>query len=219
MIGTLIDIRRPRTEQDIVNALNTRPPVKAGGTLGIVYLAPESARSVEGQLHPAAMSQSEENTWQTLRDDYLFTNVINLSNLSYAVGGARDIRTLRYYAAQSGCNYLLVYGLAFDYMRQTNPLSILYLTIIGAFIVPGEFVTVQAAGSAVLLDVETGFIYGDMQGKAFRSMSMPVGWIGSSLPRLYEAAAEAVVQDMRDRMAPMLERMKNELAVQGTLDY
>jgi len=219
VIGNLIEIRRPRTDQEISDALNTHPPVKAGGTLGVVYFPPQPAGNVEGGAHPIAMSQTEENIWQTLRDDYLFNNVINLSNLSYAVANVRDIRTLRYYAAQSGCNYLLVYGLSFDYTRQTNPLSILYLTIIGAFIVPGEAVTVQAAGSAVLLDVESGFIYGDVQGKAYRSMSMPVGWISSYLPRLYEAAAEAVVQDMRDRMTPMLERMKTQLAVQDGLNY
>jgi len=62
------------------------------------------------------------------------------------------------YARQSGADYLLVYGGTMDTSEHQGALSMLDLTVVGAFIVPGHEVKATCRAAGVLIEVPTGHV-------------------------------------------------------------
>ena len=69
---------------------------------------------------------------------------------------ADDLTAYRTAAANLGDDYVLVYGGTLDHGHVTTALSVFDLTIIGAFVVPSEQVTVTGRAAGSLVDVRTG---------------------------------------------------------------
>jgi hypothetical protein len=63
---------------------------------------------------------------------------------------------LRGMAAETGSDYVLIFGGNIDSGSQGTPLSILDLTIVGAFVVPSHVVAVSGKAAGSLVDVHTG---------------------------------------------------------------
>ena len=63
---------------------------------------------------------------------------------------------IRAMSAQTGSDYLLIFGGNIESGSQGTPLSILDLTIVGAFVVPSRVVAVSGKAAGSLVDVHTG---------------------------------------------------------------
>jgi len=209
-LGSLGVPDQPISERDIVDAFDKRPPVRPNTNIGVVYVPPTQSGAMET---PQAITAEDRKAWETtLRDNYFIKDVIFLSTLFSPSMNVRDVRLLRKNAATLNCDLLLIYGVSCDYSRQANPLALLYLTIIGAFIVPGDSVTTGCMAKAALMDVRSGYVYGVVEGAATRTMALPVGWIGGSLPRMYEVTAADAVRKARENIRPLLTRLRDEAA-------
>jgi hypothetical protein len=68
----------------------------------------------------------------------------------------RDVAAMRRLARDMGMDYLLVLGGTVDNATTTNNLSILDLTIVGAFVVPSREINAKATAAAALVDAKTG---------------------------------------------------------------
>jgi len=70
-----------------------------------------------------------------------------------------DLKTLRIAAARAQADALLIYSTEAGYEYEPNALSLFYMTVVGAFFVPGSRGSALAVSQAVLLDVKTGYVY------------------------------------------------------------
>jgi hypothetical protein len=66
------------------------------------------------------------------------------------------IRWMLDYAGHSGADYLLVYGGTIDTIATPGALSILDLTILGAYVIPGHEVKASCRAAGALIHVPTG---------------------------------------------------------------
>ena len=66
------------------------------------------------------------------------------------------VATMQRFAADMGADYLFMYGGTVDTDSRENPLQVLDLTIVGAFVVPSRNVKGLAKASGLLVDVRSG---------------------------------------------------------------
>jgi len=205
-LGIVIDSRQPVREQDIAQAFTSRPGVRPGASIAIAYL-PSDRRF----KYHRTISTEEQKAWDTaIRDGFFITDVVTLSSIYATTATIRDVRVLRKNAAALNCDLLLIYSLSYDYARNPNPLSVLYLTIIGCFIIPGDNVTIASMAKIAVLDVRTGYVYGVVEGSAQKQLAMPIAWFPGDVPRMFELAATEAVTKARQNIASLFERMRNE---------
>ena len=94
-----------------------------------------------------------------LEETGLFEQIDFLPEIYLPADRPQDLKTLRIAAARAHADGLLIYSTEAGYEYQPNALSVFYLTIVGAFIVPGSEGSALVVSKAVLLDVKTGYIY------------------------------------------------------------
>lgn len=71
---------------------------------------------------------------------------------------AEHMQKMQRFARDMGMDYLIVLGGTIDYDTQKSGLSLLDLTIVGAFIVPSRAIKGEAKASAAVVDLDTGRI-------------------------------------------------------------
>jgi hypothetical protein len=91
-----------------------------------------------------------------------------------------------------------------------NPFSALYLTVVGAFVVPGDSVTIGSIAKLVLIDVREGYVYGVVEASATQSMALPMMWLPGSLPRLFETVSSQAVREARQKLTPLIDRLRDQ---------
>jgi hypothetical protein len=147
----------PPAGQDIARALESRPAAR--GPLRIaVYMQPEPlggrgsrAWSWTGRDREILLSETER-----LRSDKLLADMFVLSDLVVA---NRDVQGLRVAAAHHGADALLLVAGNADVDAYSNPLSILYVTIIGYWLFPGTHRDALFLARGAMWDVRTGSLY------------------------------------------------------------
>lgn len=204
-LGIVVRSGRSVTEEDIQKAFDQRPVIKPDSTVAIVCVEQETGAA--GAVR--AVSAGESKSWEAIfRDDYLLAHTVFLSSPSSP--SPRNIRLLRKDAATFNCDLLLVYGVSCDYSRRANPLSFLYVTVVGAFFVPGDSITTSSIAKAALLDVRTGHVYGAVEASATSNMVVPMVWINSSLPQMYRRCSSRALKEAREKLAPIVERLTDQ---------
>ena len=63
---------------------------------------------------------------------------------------------MRRYAADMGMNYLFLFGGTIDHGSASTGLSVLDLTVVGAFVVPSQAIEVTGRASGTLIEVDSG---------------------------------------------------------------
>lgn len=109
-----------------------------------------------------------------LEETGLFEQIDFLPEVYLPAGRANDLKTLRIAAARAHADGLLIYSTEAGYEYRPNALSLFYLTIVGAFIVPGSEGSALVVSKAVLLDVKTGYIYRVFEAYGEESSLAPV---------------------------------------------
>jgi hypothetical protein len=103
---------------------------------------------------------------------------------------------VRRMAADAGMDYVLLVGGTIDHGTSGTPLSILDLTIVGAFAVPSQETRATARASAALLDVQTGRVTFNSSAEARKSSLVPSAAVEGAETRLLEELRDEVVSKL-----------------------
>jgi hypothetical protein len=123
-----------------------------------------------------------------------------------------SLASLRAAAKDAGMEYLLLVGGTIDHDRNGTPLSLLDLTIVGMFIVPGHETRGTAKGSAALVDVRSGRIVASSSAETRDSKLAPAATVSSEEEKLLEKLRDEVAEKLGARV---LTDAKNRAALAG----
>ena len=134
----------------------------------------------------------------------LFAQIDFLPELYLPDGIPGGLKALRLAAARAHADALLLYSTEAGYEREPNALAALYITVVGAFLVPGTDAAATAVSKAVLIDVRTGYIYRVFEAYGESTRVVPIASVDDeamefearkqALTKLAQVAAEKVVQ-------------------------
>ncbi len=142
-----------------------------------------------------------------------------IAQLAAGTVGRDTVRTsvdmIRVGAARQHLDAVLIYEVGGNARDQATPLSVVDLTIIGAFLIPSRMLEGKATAAAMLVDVRNGYAYGTAIAHAEqRGIWMNVGSTGRSQELTRQAELEAV-QKLTGEVATMVERLRDQLAARG----
>lgn len=112
-----------------------------------------------------------------------------------------EINSLRAMAGSLGMDYLLLVGGTVDEIHNATPLSMLNLTIVGAFIVPSHRTTATMKASGALIDVRTGRIVSISNAQAKDEQVRPLASAEGDMDRRLETMREEVAVALADAVA------------------
>lgn len=198
-----LGVQLPPADGDIARALEikpgARPPLKIA-----VYLYPE----------PLAEGGSRSWSWKGRDRDALLAATKRLERdrvvadmfvLSDLVVPGRDLKTLRLAAAQHGADALLLVTGSGDTDAYNNPLSLLYLTVIGYWLVPGTHRDALFLTRGAMWDVRTGYLYLTIETEAKARTLRPGAF--SSREAAIDQAKEEALDHFRDDLVRRLRRL------------
>lgn len=199
-------------DRAVFEAASAEPLLRFPARLGLARLEHGSLTSV-----PPA----EADHWLALAKDLGpgFGEFVPISPLvaELAAGAERAgspraaIDRIRIGAARQHVDAVLVYEVRGSGNDSLTPLSVLDLTIVGAYLVPSRAVKGEAAADAMLVDVRNGYPYGTAASHAEESGLAPSFGSGSrSLAAERDAEAKAV-GNLTGAVRTMLVRLKSEL--------
>jgi rhombotail lipoprotein len=113
------------------------------------------------------------------------------------------LHSLREQAARAHCELLLVYVQADRSSENFNDASVLYWTIIGLWVVPGDHLEHRTVMQALLLDCRTGMILGTATGDSHERTDVPAAFADnhkSELEKTAQMKALADLQKASDRL-------------------
>jgi hypothetical protein len=108
----------------------------------------------------------------------------------------REVARMQRIARQMGMDHLLLVGGTIDQVTKENGLSLLDLTIVGAFVVPSKQVDAEAKASGALIDLSTGRVL------LFASADASKGRLASSMTQ--ESGEIDVMRAARDEVLARL---------------
>jgi len=183
LTGTQPDRTQPMNEgeaQKEVDRLTALKPSRAVPSRVVLYEVPSTGptwiKSAQKWLElRQATSQAMK---RALEDTKVFESVEFLPDIFVPGGGFADLRTLRVAAARVHADGLLLYSTETGRELKGNPLMVLYITIIGAVILPGSQETSIALSKAVVVDVPTGYVSVYPEAYAKRTSAwLPAAWL------------------------------------------
>ena len=114
-------------------------------------------------------------------------------------------------AARQHLDAVLIYEVGSSMRDQATPLSLIDVTIIGAFLIPSRSLEGKATAAAMLVDVRNGYPYGTAMAQAEQTgIWMNAGSTERSIELRRTAEVEAV-KKLTLEVATMMERLKGEL--------
>ncbi len=204
-------------DAEVRAAAAVEPQLKFPARFGI-------AKIVNGDLAP--MTQSELDLWGKARDSLgtQFGEFVPISPLiaEMVVGQTAPstsknrlhnvIRKIRLGAARQHLDAVLLYEVYGKSSRSSNFLSLMDLTIVGAYITPGQSLDAEGYAKALLLDVRNGYPYGTAEGVATQAgISTRVG-SGARQRALYDATILEATERLIDSLQKMFWELKQQLS-------
>jgi rhombotail lipoprotein len=180
------------------------------------------AKIINGKL--ASMSHEEANLWFKAREQLggqfgefvpvspLIAEMVTGQNPSSSQSSLYDvIRKIRLGAARQHLDVVLLYEVYGKFQHSSNLLSLMDLTIVGAYISPGQSLQADGYAKALLLDVRNGYPYGTAEGVATKEgLSTRVG--RSARERaLYENTVLMATEKLVESVQKMFFELKQKL--------
>ena len=157
------------TEEEILEAMAKAPQVKYPASIAIA-LAGDAEK----------MNQEQKQalyTWgQTLVQDGIATDVNYIHDLRIHHSEDNDsgnLRTLRVAAAKQGADLLVVIGGDYEASKKQNFASILNITILGGFLIPGSTCKAEYTMKGIVMDVGNGYLYASTQSTGSSTILRP----------------------------------------------
>lgn len=111
-----------------------------------------------------------------------------------------QIAGLRSLAADLGMDYLLLVGGTVDYGTTGTPLSLMDLTIVGAFVVPSKETRATARANGALIDVKTGRVLVNTSAEADRKSFVPSVSVDGEQMKLLAKLRDDVLDELGKRV-------------------
>lgn len=201
----------------------------ADGSLQITDAAIADARALKPQLklpcrvayylHPS--SRSDDWRWTpedrasfeplaaALKQEGIASDVFPLPEMLVGKGELKD---LQLGAAKCGADVLLVVNGAAQSDKYKNPAALLYLTVVGGYVVPGNHVDSLFMLEGCLFDVDNGFVYTAAQAEGVGKIARPAFIIEER-----DAVAKAKKQAMGRFGEELLKQMRSVAGLAATL--
>ena len=129
--------------------------------------------------------------------------------------GRSPIVPIRLAAARQHVDAVLVYAVGGYSHDKGSPLSILDLTIIGAYLVPSRSVEGTSVANALLFDVRNGYPYGTVSANSTQTGFVPnAGSSGQAQNLQVDAQVEAVTK-LTEEVDKLLTTLRNEIEQKG----
>lgn len=129
--------------------------------------------------------------------------------------GSNPIVPIRLAAARQHIDAVLVYAVGGYSKDKASPLSILDLTIIGAYLVPSRSVEGSAIASALLFDVRNGYPYGTVSATSTQTGFVPSVGSGNQSQNLQVDAQVDAVAKLTGEVDKMLATLHDEIEKTG----
>lgn len=193
-------LEKAATDGEIANMLDMDVKAKIPTTLAIAKL-----NSLCAGYQPSLqrIDADELEAWEKIaakHDD--IRGVQPVSNLAIDNSLRADeskltLRSLRLAAARLHCELLLVYMQADTQADQFNNASVLYWSIIGLWIAPGNTVEHKTVTQAILVDCRTGSILGTATGSGHNKTDCPSAFADIQEKKLAEKTSGQANADLR----------------------
>ena len=118
----------------------------------------------------------------------------------------RQIERMRRVATDLGGDYLYVYGGTIDHDTNSNPFSVLDLTIVGAWVAPGKNVRAEAKASGALVDVRSGRVMVLSTAEARKKTLASTASADDAETRLLFKLRDEVVDELTRRMVTQVKQ-------------
>lgn len=168
-IQTGLDLSSPTiTDESIKQVLDLKPQLRFPFKLGVYFMEPR--RSYGRQQYNSRWDADDRDLdWlNPLKTAGVVSEVIPIT--SATLTGDRDgnisLKSIRLAAARHGADAILVIDYGADVNRYINFSALLYLTIIGGYIVPGTHANALVIVSGSLWDVRNEYLYMSVESEA-----------------------------------------------------
>jgi hypothetical protein len=109
-----------------------------------------------------------------------------------------QLNRIRATAADMGMDYVLILGGTMDHSGNLTPLSVLNLTIIGAFVIPSQEFHVAGKAAGSLLDAHTGQLVFTVSAEGDQSCLVPAVNSNSAPMQLMESERDELVKKLSE---------------------
>ena len=144
------------SDEEIKKILALKPQISFPFRLGVFLKGYESEWSRVWSKLEGARNIEDEAWINELKTAGIVSNVVFVSSLTV---GKYDLKNIRLGAARHGVDAVLVVESAYDVDRYNNFSAFLYLTIIGAYLVPGTHSDALVMVKGALWDVRNEYLY------------------------------------------------------------
>lgn len=212
-LGTLDPALMKFTSSDIEDAFKARPRPSFPADLAVAKVGPgssffqdDAARFRHG-FCVRTIPGPEAEAWRKAADGVtgqprLISQVHLLSPL--LTGDAADLKRIRQAAAQLRAPLLLVYMEDATHASGYNDAAMLYWTLVGLFLVPGNSVGHYTTYNAVLLDTRTGLALATAQGEGKKEENVLPGAVSIADDRVRRTAAAEAFAGLQSELPKML---------------
>jgi rhombotail lipoprotein len=192
------------TDRDVADLLDLRVQPRLPTSLAVAKLQGGS----HGQFHLAEIDATEMEAWQKLIDGYpLVASVHPVSPLVVSNESCVSLQSLRLAAGKMGCELLLVYLQADSSANNYNDASVLYWTILGLWLAPGNTMEHKTVMQAILVDSRTGAIFGTAGGDSHLKRNCPAAFDDVRRKELADQAPAAALADLQKGFGRLMKQV------------
>ncbi len=157
MSQSLVEEPKQVTDQDIKSAMARKPQLKFPFKLAVEL--------GEGGCDRCYGTWREEDKQKILSwgEQLKQAGVVSQMFIVPDIFEMKDLKTIRFAAAQQGADAVLIIRSADDTDQYANPASVLYLTIVGAWIVPGSDLDALVMLRGAMWDVGNAYLYATVE--------------------------------------------------------
>ncbi len=173
------------TAEDIKRARALKPQIPSPFRLAV------SLKTAGSSLDLRWTQEDREvvHAWRkTLRDRGVVSDIVVMNDL---IEEGDTLADRRLAAARYGADALLVLEVASEVDKYTNPLALLYLTIVGAYVAPGTQADALVMMQGAVYDVGNGYLYATAESEGEGDTIAPVAYVEEE-DALNEAKSQAL---------------------------
>lgn len=189
------------TDRDIARLLDARVTARLPTKMAVAGLL-----ASYGSVHSMkTISARELEGWERAAAD--LGPILGIQPVAVlATGKDRvSLHDLRSSAARMGCELLLVYVESDSTVDNFNDAAVLYWTLIGIWLVPGNVFEHRTVVQGILLDTRTGAILGTATGDAHLKRLTPLAFVSIQRDKLSREAPAQAMDDFQKAGKTLLE--------------
>jgi hypothetical protein len=191
------------TDTDIARLLDVRVQAKLPTSLAVARLRSHCSGY---QPYLDQIDAQELNDWEALvKGQPQITGVQPITGFQIQ-GESLTLHSLRTAAAQLHCELLLVYIQADSELDNFNDAAVLYWSIAGLWVVPGNQVEHKTVAQAVLLDCRTGMILGTATGDHHAKRICPAAFVDQRKTELSKESQSRALADLQTACRALVTR-------------